>query len=514
MSMKKRILCLLLAMACVLSLTGCSARQNSATPVATLPPAEAKFTAPTGDDSLLYTATVPLYLPSLDGQRLLTQYITLPLSHSRHNAEAIVRALLGQAATRETQALGNGVGLSLFGSRPIEVSSGVCTVNLAATALQLSQQELYNVCAAITATLCEMDGVQYVNFLVADQAVSMDITGSLPLGSQTAHPGEELTVLWEQMEARRAPLGENPANTPVTAVATLYFPLADGSGIACETRSLTFPGQSPSQLAEGLLTALSGGAQYLTGASAMPDVSALMSAPPQITELDDGGRMLSLYFHAGLEGTLRQAGVDMPSFISALTHTLTSFIPSVSSLRMYIGDTPLTSLYSAAHGNLIFQSGLMLRQQFAPYLMDQVTLCFSAGSKLKEIHRALPYQQTHSLRALLNELMKGPTRQELDMGYEPVLPDGLTTEDILGLSLEGDTLLINLSGRCASLIRTQAASWEQIVCYGMVNTLGQAAGATRVRFFFDGQMLEELGGTLYWAGEFLVNPSLIDKPLG
>jgi len=64
------------------------------------------------------------------------------------------------------------------------------------------------------------------------------------------------------------------------------------------------------------------------------------------------------------------------------------------------------------------------------------------------------------------------------------------------------------------LIRTHAASWEQIVCYGMVNTLGQAAGAARVRFFFDGQMLEELGGTLYWAGEFLVNPSLIDKPLG
>lgn len=514
MIMKKRILCLLLALACALSLSGCSNERSNTTAAATLPPAEAKFTAPTGDDSLLHTATVPLYLPSADGQRLLTQYISLPLSHSRHNAEAIVRALLNQASTPETQDLGNGVSLGLFGSRPIEVSSGICTVNLAATALQLSQQELYNVCAAITATLCEMDEVQYVNFLVADQAVSMDITGSLPLGSQTARPGEELTVLWEQVEARRAPLGENPANTPVTAVATLYFPLAGGSGIACETRTLTFPGQAAAQLAEGLITALSGGAQYLSGASPMPDVSALMSAPPQTTELDDGGRMLSLYFHAGLENSLRQAGVDMPSFISALAHTLSGFIPSVSSMRMFIGDTPLTSLYSAAHGNLIFQGGLMLRQQFAPYLMDQVTLCFSAGSKLKEIRRALPYQQSHSLRALLGELMKGPSRQELDAGYEPVLPEGLTDGDILGLSLEGDTLLINLSGRCAEMIRTQAASWEQIVCYSMVNTLGQAAGAARVRFFFDGQMLEELGGTLYWAGEFLVNPSLIDKPLG
>lgn len=514
MIMKKRILCLMLALACALGLTGCTSVEMGAAPAATLPPAESRFPAPSGDDRLTYTAKVPLYLPSLDGQRLLTQYITLPLSHSQHNADVIVRALLGHTATRETQSLGNGVSLGLFSSRPVEISSGICTVNLAATALQLSQQELYNACAAITATLCEMDGVQYVNFLVADQAVGMDITGNLPLGSQTARPGEELTALWEQMEARRAPLGENPANTPVTAVATLYFPLAGGSGIACETRTLTFAGQSPAQLAEGLIAALSGGAQYLSGASPMPDVTALMSAPPQITELDDGGRMLSLYFHTGLEASLRQAGVDMPSFISGLVYTLSGFIPSVSSMRMYIGDTPLTSLYSAAHGNLIFQSGLMLRQQFAPYLMDQVTLCFSSGSKLKEVTRALPFQQTHSLRALLIELMKGPTRQELDMGYEPVLPDGLDEEDILGLSLEGDTLLINLSGRCAELIRTQAASWEQIVCYGMVNTLGQAAGAARVRFFFDGQMLEELGGTLYWAGEFLVNPSLIDKPLG
>lgn len=512
--MKKRILCLLLALCCAAGLSGCSATPGSTAAVATLPPAEAKFAAPTGDDSLLYTATVPLYLPSLDGQRLLAQYVTLPLSHSSHNAETILRALMNQGSTRETQPLATGVDLSLFGSRPVEVSSGICTVNLSAAALQLDQQELYNVCAAITATLCEMDDVQYVNFLVADQAVGMDITGNLPLGSQTAHPGEELTVLWEQMEARRAPLGENPANTPVTAVATLYFPLEDGAGIACETRTLTFPGQSPSQLAEGLITALSGGAQYLSLASDMPDISALMSAPPMVTDLDDGGRMLSLYFHAGLENALRQAGMDMPSLVSGLIYTITGFIPSVSSVRMYIGDTPLTSLYSAAHGNLIFQNGLMLRQQFAPYLMDQSTLCFSMGSKLKEVTRALPCQHSRSLRSLMAELMKGPTRHELDAGYEPVLPDGLTEADLLGLSLDGDTLLINLSGRCAELIRTQAASWEQIVCYGMVNTLGKASGAARVRFFFDGEMLEELGGQIYWGGEFLVNPSLIDKPLG
>ena len=185
--MMKRILCLMLVLCCTLTLTGCvSTPENNAPAAPTLPPAEAKFAPPVGDIALNHTATAPLYLPSTDGQRLLTEYVPLSLNHSRHSAQVMVEALLQHPATQTTHALGNGVTLSLYGAQPVEVSSGVCTVNLAANALQLDQQSLYKVCAAITATLCEMDDIQYVNFLVADQAVSMDITGNLPLGGQTA----------------------------------------------------------------------------------------------------------------------------------------------------------------------------------------------------------------------------------------------------------------------------------------------------------------------------------------
>lgn len=510
--MNKRILCLLL---CAMLLTGCtSVQSNVQTTAPTLPPAEAKYDAPVGDEGLLHTATAALYLPSTDGQRLLTRYTTLSLDHAQHSAEALVQALLAQSVTNETQSLGNGVTLSLYGASPVEVSCGICNVNLAATALQLEQEELYRVCAAMAATLCELDDIQYVNFLVADQAVSMDITGSLPLGSQTAHPGEELTVLWEQITARRAPLGENPANTPVSAVATLYFPLADRSGVAAETRTLTFAGQSADQLAEGLLTALSAGAQYLPGVNAMPNLSGLMTQQPQAVDLEDGGRMLNLYFHAGLENSLKQVDLDMPCFISSLVYTLTSFIPSLAYVRIYVGDAPLTSLYSTTHGNLIFQNGLILRQQFSAFLQSQVTLYFSTGSKLKEVHRSLRPSQSQSPRALLAALLAGPIQQELNAGFAPILPTGLTEDDILGLSLVGDTLLVNLSARCSEFIRALTADQEQLACYAMVNTLGKATGAARVRFFFDGQVVESLGSALYWAGEFLVNPGLIDQTLG
>lgn len=513
--MMKRLICLLLCLSLLGMTSGCGRTlEASALPAQTLPPAAGDYEPPVGDTGLNHTRTVALYLPSADRQRLVTEYVSLQLNSGRHDAESVVRALLTQPGKSGAPALYGGVSLSLYGNSPVEVCGSVCTVNLGASALQLSRQDFYSVCMALAATLCELDGVHYVNVLVADQAVGMDITDILPLGSQTGRPGEELPVLWEQLEARRTPLGENPADTPLSSVATLYFPLEGGAGIGAETRTLSFAGQSPDQQAGALMDALLAGAQYLTGACDMSALPQLMSARPRVTELDDGGRMVNLYFHVGLQESLKAAGIDMACLMAAMTYTLTTFIPSVSSVRAYVGDTPVTSLYSAVHGNLIFQGGLMQRHQFSAFLMEQTTLYFASGDRLSGVRRSMPFQQARHPRALLLALMQGPTRQELDAGLEPVLPDGLGDADVLGLAIEGDTLLIHLSARFAELLSTQAAEWEQQACYAMVNTLGEALGVKRVRFFFGGGMLEELGGRLYWGGEFMLNPSLIDKSRG
>lgn len=511
----KKALCLFLSLACAFALSGCSTPLDTpSAPVSTLPPAVSPYEAPVGDASLEYTATIPLFLPSRDGQTLLAQPTPVSLHHGRRNAESLVRALLTFEGNDQVSALGGGVTLQLYGQNPVEVSGGVCTVNLTSSALQLSASELYTVALSLSATLCQQPDIHYVNLLVADQALGMDITNHLPLGSLTVHPGVELPVLWEQMEARRTPLGEDPADTPFTSAVTLYFPLADASGVIPEARNLSFPGQTPDQLATVLISALSTGAQYLQGAAAIPDLSLLMSAAPHVEALDNGGRRVNLYFHVSWEDTLRQAGVDAACLVSALTYTLTGFIPSLSDLRIHVGETPLTSLYSAQHGSQVFADGLITRAAFSAYVMDHATLYFASGDKLSATRRAMPYYEAANPRLLLLRLMDGPTRQELDRGLEPVLPEGLQDSDILGVSLSGDTLLVNLSVRCAELIRQEAASWEQAACYGMVNTLCSAMGVKRVRFFFGGEVLSTLGGTLYWGGEFLHNPGLNDKSLG
>ena len=189
-SIWKRLLCLLLC-GLIPLLTGCATTRiirDDDTPTATLPPA-AQGSIPRGTSGMTYTATVPLSLPAQDGTRLVTMYHQLTLDRTQTNARAIVEALLQQGDTDATRSLGGDVTLALYGRNPVEVSGGVCTVNLAASALELSYSEFYTLCLSLAATLYQAQGISGVNVLVCDQPVGLDIAGYLPAGTVSAHAG-------------------------------------------------------------------------------------------------------------------------------------------------------------------------------------------------------------------------------------------------------------------------------------------------------------------------------------
>ena len=504
----KRLMPLLLVLCLLLS--SCTTPPVTETVYAPLSPADNPYSAPQGDDGLIYTASAALHLPNRDGQRLVIQYKDVLLRYDEHPARALLTALLSHPTTDDVRALNTGSGavLALHKESSVEVSGGVCTVNLASSALQLSYANLYTLCLSIASTLCELPDINAVNVLIAGQAIAMDITGSLPLGTISSIPGEELPVLWEQMDARRAPLGADPSNTPVNVTATLYFPLADGSGIMPETRSLSIPGQHPKQLALELVSALSAGAQYVSGAAQTPNLNSLLNVDPIVTDLEDGGRMLTLRFNPGLEDKLRQYDLDMALYLGSVHRTMVTLIPSISSVRIYVGDTLLTSLYSRVHGSLLFPSGLVQRAQFDSYVMNQITLYFAKENHLCAVLRAVPQGEASSFYTLLRFLAAGPTAQELAQGYTATLPKGLGAEDILGLAMEDDTLLVNLSAAFTQAISAQTVN-ETLLCYSLVNTLCNAANLSRIRFYFENDMAGNLSGQVYWGGEFLHNPGLV-----
>lgn len=493
--MTKGIRLIALLLLCSLLLTGCSTPSESM-PSLALPTFAPGPVAPIGDAGLQHQAIVPLYLPARDGQMLLSFHDTLTLSRDRHPAENILRHLLSHPGSSSVQPIGGAVTLSLSGANPVEISGSVCTVNLSAGALMLSCEDLYTAALAIAATLCEIDGIDYVNLLVAGTPVAMDVAGYLPLGLVKANPAQELTLLWEQMTARRTPVGTSPAHTPLTATAALYFPLADGSGILAEPRRLSFPGQHPQQMVTALLSALSAGAELLEGTARLPDLNALMLFLPEVSDLASGGRRITLHFTADVENRLRSAGCDPACVFAAITTTLTSFVPSVQQVCILVGDGALTSLYSPTLGSLLFPGALQTRAGYAHALMTQATLYQPDGIQLAHRSIALPYRHADNPRALL-----------LHASALGAIPQGLTDADILGLAVRDGVILVNFSARYGEVIR-QSGTDQRLVAYAMVNTLCHALHQRRVRFYFASVPAEDLGSDLVWSGEFICNPSL------
>lgn len=497
MSIKRLTACLLALTVCLTLLTGCKEQEPPA-PLPGIPADLLDAAAPIGDAGLDHSAVCTLYLPSRDGQQLLALYEPMTLTYSRHPAESIVRALLAHPGDSRVRPLGGGVTLSLSGANPVEVSGGVCTVSLTASALQLSLPDLYTVSLALAATLCELDDVHYVNLLAAGAPVAMDVNGKLPLGSVTAQTGQELPVLWDQLNARRTPVGESPAGVPLTAAAPLYFPLPEGKGIAPETRRLTFAGQTPEQLAEGLIAALSAGPEVLD--AAMPDLSAMLIAPPAVTQLESGGLRLTLHFPADVRSRIAAAGTDPACCFAALVTTLTTFVPSLQQVCILTGDTALTSVLSEPFGSLLFPGGLHHRQDYAAYLTAQTTIYGAGAGRLVPLAAALPYRTARDPRTLLLALAALPEEQA-------VLPAGLTDADILGLAIQGDTLLINLSERFAAVIRGSSMD-QRLMVYSITGAMCSCLPVRRVAFFFGGRQAETLGGDVLWSGSFMHDPAM------
>ncbi len=514
--MIKKTACLLLAFCCAVFLTGCTGRSidEDRTPVPTLRPAEARYSAPDGDGIVAEGREYRMYLPGRDGLRLVSRSVYLEAANLNDTAEMLARNLIAFEGDGEAKKLGGTKTPDLYGAHPIEISGGVCTINLTSSMLQLNSSEYYKHCLALSTTLCEIDGINSVNVLVADQSVALDISGSLPMGTLIAHQGENIAVLWEQMEAKRTPLGQNSSRTPLNSLATLYYPLQDSRGVGCTIRMVNFEGQTPEQLVSGLIGAVSDVRRSMTGGQNFPELKSLLIHDPVSSELEDGTRLIILNLREDAEALLAEGKTDLACFAAAMTYTLTTFVPGVAAVCIRVGDKPITELKTGRFDAVTALGGLVTRTAVEPFLMSNVTVYFARNGILCECERPVPRRSVDSLRAQMCALMDGPDNTELEEGIVATLPDTVREDDILGISAEGDTLLVNLSESFRAEIQEQGKDAETLICYSIVNTLCRNTGMKRVRFFFEGEQVETVAGTIYWAGEFMYNIGLAEKGLG
>lgn len=520
--MNRKVLALLTALSACLLLAGCQPSVpvisgENPTPEATLPPAAMLYDAPTGDAGLEYATRATIFLPRADGVRLIAQQVDLTLPAGRHGAEEVLRALLEYPGSALASPLSKTVKLQLSGTNPVEISRDVATVNLGASAHQLELRDLYMVCQAITNTLTEFSDIRYVNVLVAGVQVGLDVSASLPMGTLQRRTGEDVDALWEQAEAQRVLLSEDASARRLSSAVTLYFPARGSTGILPEVRNISFEGQTPGQLVTGLLQELHHGAQYLGNVPTLPDLVGMLTQLPEVTELSGGqsGRKVTLRFSEDLNEALPANEVTRSACMASLTYTLTTFLPGVVGLEVYIGDQLIlnvspSSIYTDQQP-IEFADGLQQRSNYSALLLGYCRLYFATeGGKLAAVSRPVPYFQVKNPRFLLLELKDGPKSYDTVTGLKAVLPQEWGDKDLLGISLAGDTMLVNFSEAFKAAAQPLSGSQERLMIYSMVNTLCENSAVSRVRFYVAGTQPDTLAGEIYLPGEFLPSPGMVD----
>jgi hypothetical protein len=198
------------------------------------------------------------------------------------------------------------------------------------------------------------------------------------------------------------------------------------------------------------LQELSGGAQYLGNVPTLPSLVERLSQPPEVTELSGGlsGRKVTLHFSEELNEALIDNEVTRSACMASLTYTLTTFLPGVVGVEVYIGDERVPSVSPSSpytdQQSIEFADGLQQRSDFGALLLGYCRLYFATdGGKLAAVNRPVPYFQVKNPRYLLLELKKGPKTYDTVTGLKDVLPQEWSDKDLLGISLTGDTMLVN-----------------------------------------------------------------------
>ena len=507
----RRLLCSLMCLCLCLSLTGCVTTNglpiSDEAPLATLPPAEVSYVAPIGDASLEYSESATLYLPSHDGISLTPVETQVSYSLVRPRAESLVRALLAHAGNKAASSLGGDVHLSLYGTSPVEVSRNVATVNLSASALQLDRETLYLACQALTNTLTTLPEIEYVNVLVVDKPVGVDVANTLPMGAYKFSDAADLGAVYEQALSRRVGTGESPLDKPFSANITLYFPLTQSQGIVSEVQAMSFENQLLSEMVISILRKLGDGPKTASIHSpSLPLLADLLTAKPALKPTEEtGGSILTLDFAHNLDDMLDAYGITREQCMASLCYTFSTFLPNVSGISLSINGTPVDQLLMTEDDGVAAPDGVVVRSAFSDRLYDFCKLYYpDEEGALHASSRPVPYYQASNPRFLLTELAKGPQAADSLPRLCPIMPEGaLNDTAMLGFALSDDhTLLVNFSPAFAQAGAELDRNSERAFAYALVNTLCVSPRIRSVCFFQAGSQFDGFTGEIYWRGLF------------
>lgn len=478
----------------------------------TMPGVNFQFAAPTGDKNSAYISDVNFYLPDRFTYKVYQYTHEMLLELSDRSYEQIIEFLLKFTANDTFESPTFGVKIDLYGEHPVSVFGNHAIVNLSANALLLTRDEFYLLSTCISETLIDFAGVESVNVLVADKAVSMSLLSNVPIGalekSTNNAPYTEYIKLLEDRDGINR--GIKATDIPVS----LFFPSNSGEGILAEGRKVLFSDFEPANMITQMLTELSNGPRHIRSNIAIPNFADLLSVPPEISDWGEGGNLVTLRFKNVFDDVLSTTKLHRNTALAMIGYTIFNFYPDTAGLRIFIGEERVIQFLpdEIIEEEIYLANDLITKKTLSKYLLKQTEIYFAnmEDSKLSLTLRLLPNNLSISPRNILLQIAKGP--KELDYILKPTLPTipfSIEEEEILGVSLENQILVVNFRGSVLEKIRQLDIMQEKVFVYSIVNTLCLHNSMKSVMFLFDGQSIDYVNGELYWMTEFYPNLKMI-----
>lgn len=448
--------------------------------------------APIGDSRADRTRSSVIYHPDASGLNLVADVREVTYGSDLALEEAVVEAVLAEAGALET---GDIELLSL------EVSRRVATVNLSIEARMLDFEQLNALRASIVNSLIELGDVDYVSVLINDRE---ECVIQLPTGALSRFD-TDLAAEWAQALSEQA-RHDSDEGAVLERYMTLYFGSPGGDYILPEVRAVRI--EDGDYLGAVVDQLLCGPDDALGYTRLMPSGEEYLRKTPTIVVSDDGNRIAVLSFTGAIMEYFERNGISTAQAMGALTRSICGFVPEVDGVLCDINGITLSELTNAA-GEVVyaFEDGIMRRSDFDSLVGEVARVYYPSGEPavLKAYDIAVSRYDVDNPRALLKLLMEAPD----DGAARRAMPQGVTDADVLGVRVDSEQVLINLSGAFYQACQGMSADEARALVYSIVNTMCELPGIKSVRFYFDGERVDYLAGTICLRGPLMCNVGMV-----
>ena len=472
--------------------------------------------------------TTAVYFLNENRGTLTAELRMLVIDQDANSAEVAVQALLGGPSSNNelTGVAPQGMTLDY-----IEFSRDVANVYLEYDGEAMLPEARYILEAALANTITDVLGAAYICVFYNGAATGYFGVPAAPMQKQTG----QITDAWMQVKAayelgvpvieevplpdeqeldgtdlepspdNAEPVSTAPPEPVKTTIPTvLYFVSSTGGYILPEVRSVTY---TDGNYFETLIKELQIGPQNaVIMNSSIADDLTLVEAP-EFTETEDGRYIVTLCF-SGLPTQYDDldAHQALRSY-AALMYTITGFIPDIESVQMYVNDTLLDAV-----GGVSERTDGMRRNDYLGFIGSSAPIYFAdtESDLLIEVPRSMEQQSTWSARARLLEILAGPITGDGDNVW-PVMPSGVTPDDILSVEVYTDTAYVDLSRNFQDACAGLSAKNEMRLVFSIVNTITAIDGINKVQFLIEGEQTPRLSGTLCLSDPFLRNYGIIKQ---